>query len=163
MEINKARKAGDSGMGQSYTNLLYHIVFSTKDRKPMITDEVKPRLYDYLGGTIRGLGGISLGINGMDDHAHVLAKLRPDKSVSYVLRDLKANASGWMHDVFPDMKDFSWQRGYGAFTVSFSQVDRVQKYIADQEIHHRERDFRDEFIRLLIKNGIEFDEKYLEL
>ena len=68
-----------------------------------------------------------------------------------------------MHDVFPDMKDFSWQRGYGAFTVSFSQVDRVQKYIADQEIHHRERDFRDEFIGLLIKNGIEFDEKYLEL
>ncbi len=150
-------------MAQSYTNLLYHIVFSTKDRKPLITADVKPRLYEYIGGTIRGLGGVILAIGGMEDHAHVLTKLRPDKSVSDVLRDLKANSSGWIHDVFPELKDFSWQRGYGAFTVSASQVDKVRQYIANQEDHHRKHDFRDEFIGLLIKNGIEFDERYLDI
>jgi hypothetical protein len=77
------------------------------------------------------------------------------------LRDLKANATGWMHDVFPEVKDFSWQRGYGAFTVSVSQVKKVRRYIADQEFHHSERTFRDEFIGLLKKNQVEFDEKYL--
>lgn len=150
-------------MGQSYTNLLYHLVFSTKDRNPLITVDLKPRLYDYLGGTIRGLGGVSLGIGGMEEHVHVLTKLRPDKAVSAVLRDLKANASGWMHDVFPEVRDFAWQRGYGAFTVSYSQVERVQRYIAEQERHHRRRSFREEFVELLIKNGVEFDERYLEI
>ena len=129
----------------------------------MITPEVKPRLYEYIGGTIRGLGGVSLAIGGMEDHGHVLAKLRPDKPVSDVLRDLKANSSGWMHDVFPDIQDFSWQRGYGAFSVSYTHVDLVRRYIANQEEHHRGTDFRDEFIRLLIKNGVEFDERYLEI
>ena len=108
-------------MSDSYTNLLYHIIFSTKDRRSLITDSYQTRLYDYIGGTIRKLGGISLELNGTEDHVHLLAKLRPDKAVSDVLRDLKANASGWMHDVFPEVKDFSWQRGYGAFTMSHFQ------------------------------------------
>ena len=94
-------------MSQSFTNLLYHIVFSTKDRRPLITLDYQPRLYNYIGGTIRRMGGMSLGINGMEDHVHVLAKLRPDKAVSDVLRELKAGASGWMHDVFPRLSDFS--------------------------------------------------------
>lgn len=148
-------------MSDSYTNLLYHIVFSTKDRQPIITDVYQPRLYDYIGGTIRHLGGISLGINGTEDHVHVLAKLRPDKAVSDVLRDLKANASGWMHDVFPELKDFSWQRGYGAFTVSASNIAKVQHYIARQKEHHQKKTFRDEFIEFLKANGIEYDEKYI--
>lgn len=129
----------------------------------MITGERKTRLYEYLGGIIRNLGGVSLGINGMPDHAHVLAKLRPDKALSDVLRDLKANSSGWMHDVFPEKSDFAWQRGYDAFTVSASLVEKVQLYIAEQEIHHAKRDFRDEFVELLVKNGVEFDERYLEI
>ncbi len=149
-------------MPQSYTNLIYHIVFSTKNRQPLITDDVKSRLYDYIGGTIRKLGGIALAINGMDDHVHVLAKLRPDKSVSDVLRDLKANSSGWMHEVFPELKYLSWQNGYGAFTVSASQIENVKEYITNQEKHHRKiGSFRDEFIKLLRANEIEFDEKYL--
>ncbi len=143
-------------MAQSYTNLIYHIVFSTKNREPLIVEPMKSRLYEYIGGTIRKLGGISLAINGMSDHVHVLAKLRPYKSVSDVLRDLKANSSGWMHNVFPETKDFSWQNGYGAFTVSSSQVDKVKYYIANQEEHHRKHGkFRDEFIKLLIANEIE--------
>ena len=105
-------------MSDSYTNLLYHIVFSTKERRPLITSEHEPRLYEYIGGTIRGLGGISLELNGTEDHVHLLAKLRPDRALADVLRKLKANATGWMNDVFPEVKDFSWQRGYGAFTVS---------------------------------------------
>jgi len=148
-------------MSQSYTNLLYHIIFSTKDRRPSITDVHQPRLYDYIGGTIRGLGGISLELNGTEDHVHLLAKLRPDIALSDVLRDLKANASGWMHDVFPELKDFSWQRGYGAFTVSQSNVEEVRHYIARQKEHHERISFRDEFIRFLKANGIEYDERYL--
>jgi len=109
-------------MSDSYTNLLYHIVFSTKDRRPLITPDYEVRLYDYIGGTVRKLGGISLELNGTADHVHLLTKLRPDRAVSDVLRELKASANGWMHDVFPRLKYFSWQRGYGAFTVSQSQV-----------------------------------------
>lgn len=148
-------------MSKSYTNLIYHIVFSTKERQPVITTTSRARLYDYIGGIIRGQGGISLGTGGMADHVHVLAKLRPDKSLSDVLRDVKSNASGWMHEVFPELTDFSWQNGYGAFTVSASQVANVQAYIARQEEHHQRRSFRDEFIGLLRVNGIEFDERYL--
>jgi REP element-mobilizing transposase RayT len=148
-------------MAQSYTNLIYHIVFSTKNRLPVITDEQKSLLYHYIGGTIRGLGGVSLGIGGMDDHIHILAKLRPDKSVSDVMRELKAGSSGWMHRVFPDADDFSWQNGYGAFSVSYSQIKAVQKYITDQEKHHQKFNFRNEFIMMLRANKIDFEEKYL--
>jgi REP element-mobilizing transposase RayT len=145
----------------SYTNLLYHIVFSTKDRRPLITPEYELRLYDYIGGTLRQAGGICLELNGTEDHLHLLAKLRPTRAVSDILRDLKANASGWMHDVFPSLRDFSWQRGYGAFTVSQSNVEEVRRYIARQKEHHRKVSFRDEFVRFLRANGIEFDERFI--
>ena len=94
-------------MSQSFTNLLYHLVFSTKERRPLIKPDHEIRLYDYIGGIIRVTGGTSLGIGGTADHIHVLAKLRPDQSLSDVLRDLKANATGWMHDVFPHLHHFS--------------------------------------------------------
>jgi putative transposase len=148
-------------MAKSYTNLLYHMVFSTRERRPLITPERRERLYEYLGGAVRGEGGISLAIGGIEDHLHLLAKLRPDKALSDLLRVLKANSSGWMHDVFPDARDFFWQNGYGAFTVSASQVPAVSSYIANQERHHKKRSFRDEFIQMLHVNQIELDEKYL--
>ena len=148
-------------MPKSYTNLLYHLVFSTRDRKPIITAERRPRLYEYVGGIIRECGGISLAIGGMEEHMHLLTKLRPDRALSDILRDLKANSSGWMHDVFPDAKDFSWQKGYGAFTVSTSLVPAVSAYIANQEQHHKKRSFRDEFIEMLRVNEVEFDERFL--
>lgn len=148
-------------MPRSYTNLIYHVVFSTKERRPLITPERQERLHDYLGGTIRGLGGISLGINGVEDHVHLLAKLRPDKSVSDVLRDLKSNATGWMHDVFPDAKDFSWQNGYGAFSVGPSEIERIKRYIANQKIHHGRQSFEEEFVELLKVHEIEFDPRFL--
>jgi len=148
-------------MSDSYTNLLYHLVFSTKDRRPLITAERELRLYDYIGGSIRGMGGISLELNGAEDHVHILAKLRPDRALSDVLRDLKANATGWMHEVFPTLKQFSWQRGYGAFTVSHSNLDEVRQYIARQKEHHRKTSFREEFIGFLKANGIRYDERFI--
>jgi REP element-mobilizing transposase RayT len=148
-------------VSDSYTNLLYHIIFSTKDRKPLITPDYESRLYHYIGGIIRGVGGISLELNGTEDHVHLLAKLRPDVALSSVLRDLKANATGWMHDVFPSLRDFSWQRGYGAFTVSQSNVDEVRRYIKRQKEHHRKTSFRDEFISFLKANGLVYDARFL--
>ena len=148
-------------MSQSFTNLIYHLVLSTKERQPLITIDYQPRLYDYIGGVIRNIGGISLGINGTDDHGHVLTKLRPDRALSDVLRDLKSNATGWLHDVFPRLADFSWQRGYAAFTVSQSNLKQVQRYIAGQKEHHQKVSFRDEFILFLKANGIQYDERYI--
>lgn len=148
-------------MPRSYTNLIYHVVFSTKDRRPLIISEREERLYEYIGGIIRGLGGILLAINGIEDHVHLLVKLRPDIAVSDILRDLKANSSGWMHRVFPDTDDFSWQNGYGAFTVSQSQIEKVKAYIARQKVHHKKESFEREFVSMLQKNGIEVEMKYL--
>ena len=148
-------------MSDACVNLIYHIVFSTKNREPFLAEGHQPKLYDYVGGIIRNRGGISLGVNGMAEHVHVLAKLRQDKAVSDVIRDLKAGSSGWLHNVFPDLHEFSWQRGYAAFTIGASQVDDVRRYIANQKIHHRKQSFRDEFIELLQLNEIEYDERYL--
>src|SRR5262249_2507573 len=130
-------------MAHSFTNLLYHIIFSTKGRAPWIDAATRPRLHEYLGGVIRGEGGIALLINGVADHVHILAKLRQDKAVSEVLRAVKANSSGWIHRTFPALAEFAWQSGYGAFTVSFSQVERVRQYIRGQEEHHRRVSFQE--------------------
>src|SRR3982074_76029 len=100
------RQPKENKMPDSYTNLLYHIVFSTKDRRPLITPEYETQLYDYIGGIVRSMGRISLALNGTEDHIHLLTKLRPDRALSDVLRDLKANVTGWMHDVFPLLKNF---------------------------------------------------------
>jgi putative transposase len=127
----------------------------------MITPDRRPRLYDYVGGAIRSEGGISLAVGGVEDHLHLLAKLRPDKALSDLLRALKANSSGWMHDVFPNARDFCWQNGYGAFTVSTSQVPAVSNYPANQERHHEKKSFHDEFVEILRVNQVEFQEKYL--
>jgi len=124
----------------SHTNLLYHIVFGTKGRYPFITDELKPRLHEYLGGTVRGLGGIAFEINGMNDHVHLLVKIKPPKEISAFIRDLKANSSKWVK-VLTNGR-FAWQRRYGAFTVSESQFEVVRNYIRDQEKHHARFDFK---------------------
>jgi putative transposase len=148
-------------MSQSHVNLLYHIVFSTKDRQPLITEERQPRLYEFLGGLVRKRGGVTFAINGMEDHVHLLARLRQDKPVADLVRDLKAYSSGWMHRVFPELREFAWQNGYGAFTVSASQAKLVAAYIEQQKAHHQASSFEREFISLLRKNEIEYDERYL--
>lgn len=94
-------------MSHSYVNLLYHVVFSTKDREPLIVEALQPRLYEYIGGIVRRQGGVPLAVNGVEDHVHLFARLRQDRALSDVIRDLKAHSSGWMHKVFPDLKDFT--------------------------------------------------------
>jgi putative transposase len=148
-------------MPQSYTCLHYHLVFSTKNRVPAIASNLQPHLWKYLGGIVRGEGGIPIQIGGIADHVHLLVTLRQQPGVADFLRHLKAVSSGWVHDNFPEATDFWWQTGYGAFTVSHSAVDSVKAYIANQEEHHKTRTFQDEFRTLLIKHGIEFDEQYL--
>ena len=148
-------------MGHSYTNLLFHIVFSTKERQPWLDQDLSSRVYDYLGGAIRSEGGTSISINGCADHIHVLAKLRQDKAVSEALRGIKANSSGWIHRTFRPLRAFAWQIGYGAFTVSQSQVDKVKLYIANQQTHHQRVSFKEEFIALLQAHEVEYDERYL--
>ena len=146
-------------MPHTYTNFLYHIVFSTKERYLFIKEESKPRLYDYLGGVVRGLSGISLEIGGIDDHVHLLVKLKPAMSMSKFLQDLKPNTTNWAkREIHPK---FEWQDGYGAFTVSESQIEIVRRYIQNQEEHHKKFDFETEFKSLLKKSGIAFDERYL--
>ena len=148
-------------MPHSYTSLFYHIVFSTKERYPFLNLDVRARVYDYLGGAIRSEEGTSLIVNGVADHVHILARLRQDKAIADVLRDIKANSSGWIHDRFPNLSKFAWQGGYAAFTVSKSQLGVVQRYIANQEGHHQKITFQEELIALLKAHEIEFDERYL--
>ena len=145
----------------SYTNLLYHIVYGTKDRVPFITKELSPRLHRYLGGLVNGLHGTPLEINGTADHVHVLARIEPVISISEFLGKFKSNSSGWANR--QTRGRFKWQVKYGAFTVSHSQVDRVRRYIRNQEAHHSRISFEEEFKALLKSHGIEFEEKYLWL
>jgi REP element-mobilizing transposase RayT len=148
-------------MSQSYCNLIYHIVFSTKARQGWLRDEVRLRTHEYLGSAIQGEGGVALSVGGTSDHVHILAKLRQDHAVSDVLCKVKSNSSGWIHRTFAELIRFGWQDGYGAFTVSTSQVEKVRRYILDQEEHHRRMSFEEEFASLLQAHGIEYDERYL--
>ncbi len=147
-------------MASTLTNLLYHLVFSTKGRVPLINGEIQAPLYDYMGGIIRNQGGKAIEIGGMPDHVHCLARFPARKAVSDMLRALKSDSSGWVNRERPGDR-LAWQNGYGAFTVNHSQVGKVRKYIQTQEKHHRERSFEMELLALLKKHGVEYDEQYL--
>ena len=148
-------------MPHTFTHLLAHIIFSTKDRAPLMGPEVKPRLLEYMGGIIRELGGKTLGINGASDHVHLLVWLPATVSVSEAMRVLKTNSSRWVHEAGISRRPFAWQAGYAAFSVSQSAAPEVQKYIAHQEEHHRKVSFQEELLSYLRKHGIEYDERYL--
>jgi putative transposase len=145
----------------TYTNFLYHFVFSTKNRISLISDNLQQDLYSYIGGIVRGEGGTLLEIGGMSDHVHLLAKLKPTKSVSEMLNRIKSKSSKWMNEEKMKMRKFGWQDGYGALSVSESQIASVRRYIRSQEQHHRRQSFQDEFRALLEKHGIEYEERYL--
>jgi putative transposase len=146
-------------MGSTFFSLHYHIVFSTKERRPFIRREWRPRIHAYLGGVIRGMNGVAETVGGVEDHVHMLASLRPVHCVANVLRDLKKDSTNWVKENFD--RKFAWQEGYAAFNVSPSATDSVRNYIANQEAHHGKHSFVDELQRLLGKAGIEYDEKYL--
>lgn len=148
-------------MAGTYTKLINHIVFSTKNRQPFISQQIEAELHKYIGGIIRGIEGSCLEINGMPDHVHILALLPPKIAVSDALRDIKANSSKWVHETKRDLQRFGWQDGFSAFSVSKSQVEPVRKYIVEQKLHHKKHDFKTELLGLLDKHEVEFDERYI--
>ena len=148
-------------MPQSFAALYCHFIFSTKHREPLISRELQPRLFAYIGGGLRNEGSVLLAAGGMPDHVHLLASLSRQTSVAEVVRLVKANSSGWVHQTFPEMQGFAWQNGYGAFSVSASALPAVKRYLAGQEEHHRTRTFQQEFVAFLKKHEIEHDERYL--
>ena len=148
-------------MPSTHTNLLYHVVFSTKCRIPLITNHLQDELYRYIGGIVHGEGGVLLEIGGATDHVHLLVKLKPAKSVSDVICKVKANSSKWANENKMKIRKFGWQEGYGAFSVSKSQVGAISNYIQHQEEHHRKQTFQQEYISFLRRHGLEYDERYL--
>ena len=148
-------------MPQSLASLHVHLIFSTKNRVPLITPDLSPRLYEYIGGILRAQCCPLIAHGGMPDHVHLLVSLSREMSVAELVRIVKSNSSGWVHDTFPALNGFAWQSGYAAFAVSFSKVGAVRRYIENQAEHHRSRTFQDELRTILRKHGIEFDERYV--
>jgi REP element-mobilizing transposase RayT len=148
-------------MPGTYSQILLHIIFSTKHREPWITPEIAERLYAYIGGIVRAEKGVLYDIGGVEDHVHMYLRWRTDTSISDLMRTVKARSSKWVHDTFPALEAFAWQEGYSVFSVSKSQEEAVKKYIAGQAERHRKEDFKTELLRFLRVHGIEFDEKYV--
>ena len=147
-------------MPSTHLSLNYHLVFSTKERRALIAKSWRERLHSYLGGIVRKLNGIPLEIGGTGDHAHILAGLRATHCLASVMRELKSSSSQWVHEVI-GVRLFSWQDGYGAFTVSASQIEAVRHYVRDQEEHHKKKTYQEEYLELLRESGVDFDERYL--
>ncbi len=147
-------------MPSTHLSLHYHLVFSTKDRLPTITKDCRDNLHAYLGGITRELKGVPLAIGGVEDHVHLLVGLRATHRLDYVLRDVKSGSSLWAHDTAGRRK-FDWQPGYAGVTVSPSQLERVKRYILNQEKHHQRQSFQEEYLALLKLSGIEYDERYV--
>jgi putative transposase len=147
-------------MPSTHLSLHYHLIFSTKNRHPFIKESWRGRLHAFLGGAVRSLEGVPEAVGGTGDHIHLLVGLRANHTLADVLRDIKSASSHWVHDTI-GVRDFAWQDGYGAFTVSASLIEKVKIYIAHQEEHHRKRTFQEEYVEFLNQSGVEYDERYL--
>jgi len=147
-------------MPSTHLSLHYHIIFSTKDRMALMHKDWRGRLHSYLGGVINDLGGIPEIISGVEDHVHLLLRLRATHRLADAVREIKTSSSKWVHEQVGSSR-FAWQEGYGAFTVSASRIDVVKNYITNQEEHHRKRTFQEEYLAFLQANGVSYDEKYL--
>ena len=147
-------------MPQSFSSLDCHIVFSTKHRQPQIKPAVQPRLFEYIGGILRNHSSRLIAAGGMPDHVHLLASLGRTLAVADAVRLIKSNSSGWIHDELA-LADFRWQDGYGAFAVSYSNIDQVKSYLANQEQHHRRVSFQEEFLEFLRRHDVPWDERYV--
>lgn len=148
-------------MPGTHHQLLYHLIFSTKGRRPYLQPETRQIIFEYLGGTTKGLDGIPLIIGGWLDHVHLLVKLTTQHRLSDFMRDLKAGTSKHFNNTSNATHKFGWQDGYGAFTVGRSQEATVRSYIANQEEHHSKVSFQQEYMQLLELSGAEFDPRYL--
>lgn len=149
-------------MPQSLSNVILHIIFSTKDRHPFLDDDVRDQMHGYLATLCRDLGSVCYKVGGVADHVHIVTTLPRTLSQSDLLEDLKKKSSKWIKGIDPDRYGkFAWQRGYGSFAVSQSHLDEVVKYAANQKEHHKTQTFQEEYRKFLGKYRIEFDERYV--
>jgi REP element-mobilizing transposase RayT len=148
-------------MPSTYSNLIYHIVFATKSRAPLIEAEWMDRLHRYLAGTVTAMEGKALEVGGISDHVHLLAVLRPSHCLADFVRDLKKESSKFVHRDL-SRPTFAWQVGYGAFTEGEVRVAGLRHYIQNQAIHHRTESSQDELLRLCCEAGVEVDMRFFE-
>ena len=149
-------------MPQSLVQVYVHVVFSTKHRAPFLADkEFQQRTHRYLAGICKNLNCPALIVGGVEDHVHILCRLGKTTDISELVRDLKRDSSKWVKDEQSNLNEFHWQQGYSAFSISPSHIDALMSYIANQEEHHRQESFQDEFRRLCKKFGLEIDERYV--
>jgi REP element-mobilizing transposase RayT len=148
-------------MANTYTALHYHVVFSTKRRERWITPEIETRIWAYLGGIARDNDMKALCIGGIEDHVHLLLGAPPTMAPAKAAQLIKGGSSKWIHDTFSNLRPFAWQDGYGAFTVSKSNIPGVIEYIQTQREHHTTKTFQEEFVELLRRHEIDYEEKYL--
>ena len=148
-------------MAHSYTKILIHYVFSTKNREKIMTAPLQERLWAYMGGIAKGNNMKALAIGGIEDHVHLLISLPVTLSISKAIQLIKGGSSKWVHDTFPDYNKFNWQEGYGAFSVSISQIKNTIAYINRQKEHHLKESFQDEYISVLEEHVIDYDKRYV--
>ncbi|MEY2507065.1 MAG: REP-associated tyrosine transposase [Verrucomicrobiota bacterium] len=146
----------------SFTSSLHHCVFATKGREPWLTPDVRERLWPYLGGIARANDMKTLAIGGVADHVHLLLSLSATMSVSKAIQLLEGNSSKWIHEMFPRLRNFAWQEGYGAFSIGVSGIEETRLYISNQEEHHRSRTYREEVIMFLERHRLPFDDAMLD-
>ena len=146
----------------SFNSCLMHCIFSTKERVPVLAVEIRERLWPFFGGIAREHGIRAIIVGGMPDHVHLLLSLPATISVAKAMQILKANTSKWLHETFPDLRNFAWQEGYGAFSIGASGVDATVAYIRNQEEHHRTRSFREEVEVFLRRHGFSYDASMLD-
>ena len=148
-------------MSQTRTKLLTHIVFSTKNRSPYLGVDIQPQVFGYMAAVLNESFGTTVIIGGMPDHIHILIDVHATTCVSELVRDVKARTTAWVRKEFDGLREFAWQSGYGAFSVSESTRDTVAVYIKNQAEHHRERGYKAELIAFYDKHGLDYDERYL--
>jgi putative transposase len=148
-------------MANTYTQLNVQAVFAVKGRENFLHSSFSKKLFEYISGILKGIGQFPLAVNGDKDHVHIFFELNPSTSISDVMEKVKANSSKWINENHYAPGKFGWQRGYGGFTYSRSQRDNVINYIKNQEIHHHRKSFKEEYLEMLLKFEIEYDEQYI--
>ena len=148
-------------MGQSLSKVYVHITFSTKNRIRLIDNEIKQRLFEYLGGVCNQLDCIPLQVGGTDDHVHILCLLSKKITQIKLIEEIKKSSSKWVKTIAPNYRNFYWQDGYGIFSVNPSEVNVVIDYIKNQERHHRKQSYKEEYLAFLKKYIIDYNEEYL--
>ena len=148
-------------MGHSFASSLFHCVFSTKDRRPFIREDLQSRLWPYIGGIARDNRMKALTIGGVEDHVHILVSLPSTMAIAKAIQLIKGGSSLWVHENFSQHSSFAWQEGYGAFRLDIALVERTTCYITSQAEHHRKQTFQAEFPAFLKKHNMEYDERYI--